>query len=101
MAEHFDVFLSYNRLDRRVVEPLAQGLHERELKVFKDDWYLRPGEFWPDTAPPAPRRCHLVRAHACSARSQPPSSRPISPTMLPTCAYWPSLSQRQRCTRRR
>lgn len=43
----FDLFLSYNRLDRRVVEPLAQALRERGLRVFKDDWYLRPGEFWP------------------------------------------------------
>ena len=47
VAEQFDVFLSYNRLDRQVVEPLAEALLERKLKVFKDDWYLRPGEFWP------------------------------------------------------
>jgi TIR domain len=44
---HFDVFLSYNRLDRAVVDPLADALRERDLRVFKDDWYLRPGEFWP------------------------------------------------------
>jgi len=43
----FDVFLSYNRRDRRVVERLAQVLSERGLRVFKDDWYLRPGQFWP------------------------------------------------------
>lgn len=47
VTEHFDVFLSYNRLDRRVVEPLAEALRAGGLKVFKDDWYLRPGEFWP------------------------------------------------------
>jgi formylglycine-generating enzyme required for sulfatase activity len=29
------------------VERLAEALRERNLKVFKDDWYLRPGEFWP------------------------------------------------------
>jgi Novel STAND NTPase 1/TIR domain len=47
VTEHFDVFLSYNRLDRIVVEPLADALRAGGLKVFKDDWYLRPGEFWP------------------------------------------------------
>ncbi|MCM8664678.1 SUMF1/EgtB/PvdO family nonheme iron enzyme [Accumulibacter sp.] len=43
----FDLFLSYNRLDLGVVEPFARALAERGVKVFKDDWYLRPGEFWP------------------------------------------------------
>jgi formylglycine-generating enzyme required for sulfatase activity len=47
VTENFDVFLSYNRLDRRVVDKLAEALRERNLKVFKDDWYLRPGDFWP------------------------------------------------------
>ena len=44
----FDVFLSYNRRDQSVVESLAQALRERDLLVFKDDWYLKPGEFWPE-----------------------------------------------------
>jgi hypothetical protein len=43
----YDLFLSYNRRDRTLVEPLAGALRERGLKVFKDDWYLRPGEPWP------------------------------------------------------
>jgi formylglycine-generating enzyme required for sulfatase activity len=43
----FDLFLSYNRRDRTVVEALAEALRERGLKVFKDDWYLRPGQPWP------------------------------------------------------
>ena len=43
----FDLFLSYNRLDRTRVDPLAEALRDRGLKVFKDDWYLRPGEPWP------------------------------------------------------
>ena len=38
VTEHFDVFLSYNRLDRRAVEPLAEALRAGGLKVFKDDW---------------------------------------------------------------
>ncbi len=43
----FDLFLSYNRLDRTIVDPLAEALRERGVRVFKDDWYLRPGEPWP------------------------------------------------------
>ena len=43
----FDLFLSYNRLDRKLVEPLAEALRGQGLRVFKDDWYLRPGEPWP------------------------------------------------------
>lgn len=43
----FDLFLSYNRLDQTLVDPLAEALRDQGLKVFKDDWYLRPGEPWP------------------------------------------------------
>ncbi|MCG6863744.1 MAG: toll/interleukin-1 receptor domain-containing protein, partial [Chromatiaceae bacterium] len=43
----YDLFLSYNRLDRKLVESLAESLLDRGLRVFKDDWYLRPGEPWP------------------------------------------------------
>lgn len=43
----FDAFLSYNRSDSTLVEHLAKALRERGLRVFKDDWYLRPGEHWP------------------------------------------------------
>ena len=45
--EPVDLFLSYNRRDRTAVERLAKALQERGLRVFKDDWYLRPGEYWP------------------------------------------------------
>ena len=56
--EH-DIFLSYNRDDAVVVERLAAALRDRDLRVFKDDWYLRPGEFWP---------CALERKlHNCAA----------------------------------
>ena len=35
----YDLFLSYNRRDRAIVDPLAGALCERGLKVFKDDWF--------------------------------------------------------------
>jgi hypothetical protein len=47
VTEHFDVFLSYNRRDNPTVERLAQALGDRGLKLFKDDWYLSPGDHWP------------------------------------------------------
>ncbi len=63
MAERqssYDIFLSYNRRDQRVVEPLAQALRERGLRVFKDDWYLQPGQFWPDALEKALDECAAV-----------------------------------------
>lgn len=41
------IFLSYNRLDNPAVERLAQALRGRGLELFKDDWYLSPGDHWP------------------------------------------------------
>jgi formylglycine-generating enzyme required for sulfatase activity len=41
------LFLSYNRLDNPAVECLAQALRDRGLSLFKDDWYLSPGDYWP------------------------------------------------------
>ena len=43
----FDIFLSYNRRDNPAVEQLAQALRDRHLSLFKDDWYLSPGDHWP------------------------------------------------------
>lgn len=42
-----DLFLSYNRRDNPAVEQLAQALRDRGLELFKDDWYLSPGDHWP------------------------------------------------------
>ncbi len=44
--EH-DIFLSYNRRDAAAIERLARALRECDLRVFKDDWYLQPGAYWP------------------------------------------------------
>jgi formylglycine-generating enzyme required for sulfatase activity/energy-coupling factor transporter ATP-binding protein EcfA2 len=56
----FDLFLSYNRLDQPSVEPLAEALRGRQLKVFKDDWYLSPGEHWPSALERRLAQCKAV-----------------------------------------
>ena len=42
----FDVFLSYNRNDRRVVHRLARELEGRGLRVWLDEAQLFPGDRW-------------------------------------------------------
>lgn len=40
----YDVFLSHNRGDKPRVVPLAERLREAGLRVWLDDWVLRPGD---------------------------------------------------------
>jgi len=48
-AEHFthDVFLSHSAKDKAVVRPLAERLRQDELKVWFDEWVLKPGDSIP------------------------------------------------------
>ncbi len=41
-----DIFLSYSRTNRTLVERLAQVLRDRGLRPFIDLWYLHPGRSW-------------------------------------------------------
>src|SRR5689334_19336969 len=41
---NFDVFLSHSSRDKDVVRELAHRLHEDGLKVWFDEWEVRPGE---------------------------------------------------------
>lgn len=45
-AKDFDVFLSYNRKDCKVVEQLGEELRERDLEVWLDVWEVPPGTVW-------------------------------------------------------
>jgi TIR domain/WD domain, G-beta repeat len=49
MADDFqyDVFLSYSVKDKAVVLPLAQRLRQDGLRVWLDDWQIRPGDSVP------------------------------------------------------
>lgn len=43
----FDVFLSHSSKDKEVVRALAERLRADELKVWFDEWVLRPGDSIP------------------------------------------------------
>ena len=43
----FDVFLSHSAKDKAVVRPLAERLREDGLKVWFDEWVLKPGDSIP------------------------------------------------------
>ena len=42
----FDVFLSHNSKDKPAVRKLAEQLRKHGLKVWLDEWELRPGQPW-------------------------------------------------------
>ncbi|MEF8733984.1 MAG: toll/interleukin-1 receptor domain-containing protein [Candidatus Accumulibacter meliphilus] len=44
----FDVFLSHNSDDKTAVKTLGAALKRRGLKVWLDEWELRPGTTWQD-----------------------------------------------------
>lgn len=46
MADDFkyDVFLSHSAKDKAVVRPIAERLREDGLRVWLDDWEIRPGD---------------------------------------------------------
>src|SRR4051794_36656135 len=46
MPDDFDVFLSHNRRDKPQVEEIGKRLRARGLRVFLDEWELRPGFPW-------------------------------------------------------
>ena len=43
----YDVFLSHSAKDKAVVRPLAERLRQDGLKVWFDEWVLKPGDSIP------------------------------------------------------
>ena len=43
----YDVFLSHSAKDKPVVRPLAERLRQEGLKVWFDEWVLKPGDSIP------------------------------------------------------
>jgi formylglycine-generating enzyme required for sulfatase activity len=60
VSEPVEIFLSYNRRDGAAVERLAQALRDRGVSLFKDDWYLSPGDRWPSTLERRLAECSAV-----------------------------------------
>ena len=51
----YDAFLSHSAKDKAVVRPLAERLRQDGLKVWFDEWVLKPGDRIPAKIEPPPR----------------------------------------------
>lgn len=49
MSSQFDAFLSHNSEDKEIVRRIAQALEGNGIKVWFDEWELRPGIPWIDS----------------------------------------------------
>jgi TIR domain len=56
----FDVFFSYNRVDHATVTRVAWALHQRQISVFLDRWYLAAGQPWPQALERTLASCSAV-----------------------------------------
>jgi hypothetical protein len=54
----FDVFLSHSTKDKAVVRPLAERLRKHGLKVWFDEWVLKPGDSIPAKIDPPSLRSY-------------------------------------------
>ena len=54
----FDVFLSHSSHDKAIVRPLAERLRQDGLRVWFDEWELRPGDNIPSKIDAVPQRKH-------------------------------------------
>ncbi len=56
----YDVFISYNRSDKRTVKKLAHLLSQKGLKPWLDEWNLIPGAPWQPEIEKELRKCRSV-----------------------------------------
>ncbi len=47
MESHYDVFISHNAKGKSIARPLAERLPQDGLKVWFDEWVLKPGDSIP------------------------------------------------------
>ena len=59
-AEKFthDVFPSHSSKDKAIVRPLAERLRSDGLRVWLDEWTIKPGDSIPAKIDPPPRRSY-------------------------------------------
>ena len=48
---HYDAFLSHSAKDKAVVRAIAGRLRADELRVWFDEWVIRPGDSIPASSP--------------------------------------------------
>lgn len=49
VSKEFDVFICYSHKDKEEVHTIARQLRDQQLKVWLDEWVVRPGEVWQHT----------------------------------------------------
>ena len=57
----YDVFLSHSAKDKAAVRPLAERLRKDGLKVWFDEWVLKPGDNIPAKMEERPTRSNILR----------------------------------------
>ena len=58
----FDVFLTHSSRDKEIVRPLAERLRKDGLRVWFDEWELRPGDSIPSKIEAGLVLCLLAHA---------------------------------------
>lgn len=43
-GKEYDLFVSYNRTDRALVGSIAERLRRARVRVWYDDWEMKPGD---------------------------------------------------------
>jgi len=106
MPDDFDVFLSHNSRDKPQVEDIGNRLRARGLRVWLDEWELRPGFPWQEGLEEAIQASRAVAvfigAEGLGAWQEPEmrafiarSRRekvPVIPVLLPGCPDSPQLN---------
>lgn len=106
MQAKFDVFLSYNNLDKQIVEKIGKSLRSEGLNVWLDRWVPRPGFPWQERLHEGIQASRAVAVfvgagglgtwqeleiQAFISRSR-KEKIPVIPVLLPGCHDSPKLS---------
>ena len=70
---HYDVFLSHSSKDKAIVRAVAERLHADGLRVWLDDWEIRPGDSIPAKIEAALGATTLPRATVDAQRGSSPN----------------------------
>src|SRR4030042_1084441 len=60
MSYKYTVFLSHNKKDKAAVEEIAEKLKKNRIKVWYDEWEIRPGTRWQKELEKGLQECNTV-----------------------------------------